>query len=188
MKLATLISWPSRRAAFAAKTALPALLLLAGCGTTVVSSRNLSNADPAQWQAAAPTLPVELHGTVPGHSETALASLFPQEPELRYASLGPIALPAPDKRIVLYVNGTQLPAVSKLCSQSELFQPGPQDGHLAHVTAALCDGPAVISTVRGYALSTNQNEQGLQHSFGVIQAGLIDALEPGATDLNQYNH
>jgi hypothetical protein len=188
MKLTCLVSWPSRRAGLVVKTALPALLLLSGCGTTVVSSRNLSHADAAQWQAEAPALPVELHGAVPGRSETALTSLFPQASKLQYASLGQITLPAPGKRIVLYVNGTQLPAASKLCTQGEPFQHGQQAGRLADVTAALCDGPEVISTVRGYALSMDQTKQGLQRSFGVIQAGLIDALEPGANDPDQYNH
>jgi hypothetical protein len=188
MKLSTITTAPLRCSAFAVRAALPALLLLAGCGTTIVSSRDPSNADPDQWRTAAPSLPVELHGTVPGDAETALASLFPPAPDLQYASLGPIALPDLGKRIVLYVNPAQLPAASELCGQSDQFRPGEQTGRFANVTAALCDGPAVISSVQGYALTSQQTAEGLRRSLGVIQAGLFDALEPGATDPDQYNH
>jgi hypothetical protein len=188
MKLTTFVTSPLHCAAFAAKTALPALLLLAGCGTTIVSSRNPSRADPSQWWAAAATLPVELHGTVLGRAETVLASVFPPAPFPQYASLGPITVPDNGKRIVLYVNAAQLPPASELCSQSDLFQPAAQDGRYAKVTAALCDGPEVISTVRGYALSGDQTAKGLKLSFGVIEAGLFDALEPGANNPDQYYH
>jgi len=187
MKLSRLTIEPLQCTAIAVRTTLPALLLLliTGCGTTLVSMHNPSNADPAQWRAAAPRLPVELQGTVPGLAETALVALFPPAHDLQYASLGPIALPDAGKRIVLYVNAVRLPAASELCRQSDQFQPGQQTGKFANVTAALCDGPAVISSVRGYALANHQTVEGLRRSFGVIEDGLFDALQPGAIDPDQ---
>jgi len=172
-----------RRVVFAA--VLPAALLLAGCGTAIVSSQDPSRANPDQWRAVA-TLPVELHGKIPGRSESALASLFPQEPRPQYASLGPIPLADRGKRVVMYVNPSALPPPADLCSQSDLFQPGRQVGHFARVTAALCDGPTVISTDRGYALSRDQTEQGLRRSFGIMRAGLVAALKRDVTEPYQF--
>ena len=182
------LTFPSsllRPVVFAAAAALPAVLLLAGCGTAIVSSQDPSHANPNQWRAAA-ALPVELHGNIPGRSETALASLLPQEAHPKYASLGPIALPDKGKRIVMYVNAALLPPTSGLCSQSDLFQAGGQVGRFAKVTAALCDGPTLITSDQGYALSKDQTAQGLQRSLGVIRAGLTAALKRDVTEPYQY--
>jgi hypothetical protein len=176
-------SSPFPRIVFAA--VLPVILFLAGCGTAIVSSQDPSHANPYQWRAAE-ALPVELHGNIPARSETALASLFPQGSRPQYASLGPIALPDKGKRVVMYVNAAFLPPTSDLCSKSDLFRPGRQVSRFARVTAALCDGPTVISVVRGDALSKGQTEQGLQRSFGVMRAGLVAALKRDATEPYQF--
>jgi hypothetical protein len=177
-------SSPLPRVVFVA--ALPAILLLAGRGTAIVSRQDPSHANPVQWRTVA-ALPVELHGNIPGSSETALASLFPLGSHRQYVPLGLTTLPDKGKRIVMYVNAALLPPTSDLYSQSDLFQPGRQVGGFARVTAALCDGPTtVISIDRGYALSKEQTEQGLRRSFGVMRVGLVAALKRDVTETYQF--
>ena len=174
------------RAVTALRGALVALpLLAAGCGTTIVSSDKFVAADPAAWMAVQGRLPVEVHGTVPGKAQSALAQAFPPYRANEYAALdggvGPLA-----NRIVLYVNAAALPPAAALCSAPDLFRAGPQTGERARVSGALCQGSVVVARADGYALSVDQSAAGLKQSFSVIEDALFDVLQPGATDPGRY--
>jgi hypothetical protein len=172
-------------AAIIVKTFVPAILLLGGCASTTVTGSSDPSGAPASAWADYDRLPVELHGTVQGHTKAELAALFPADHRPEYAVLGDLP-PAPGRRMVLYVNPAQMPPQSELCSNSHAFRRGPQAGGSAFATGALCDGPKVISVASAYVLTRDQSPQGLAYNFSSVRDQLYLSLFPGATDPDRY--
>jgi hypothetical protein len=174
------------RVSLALKALVPAVVLLGGCATTTVTgTTNPSGAQASAWSNY-DSLPVELHGTVPGRTEGQLASLFPADPQPQYAAIGDLPLQPPGRRMVLYVNPARMPPNSALCSDSTVFQSGPQSGKSAYVEGALCDGPKLISTANGYVLAKDASPHRLAQNFGVIRDQLYQVLFPGRSDPDWY--
>jgi hypothetical protein len=153
-------------------------VLLTACTSTVLDSSNVSQADPEPWAEAWASLPVDVHGSVPGYSQTELSMLFPSYSNQELASLDNWVPAVGKQRIVLYVNPITLPKLSGLCSQSDMFRPGRQKGRLAEIDAVLCDGTSVISTSTGLALSLDQSRSGIVKSFSAIEDELLYVLYP----------
>ena len=174
------------RARSALRVLLPAAALLGGCAsTTISSSANPSRAPASDWSDYA-TLPVELHGVVPGRSKAELAALFPPYHQPQYAALGDLPAANTGRRMVLFVNPATLPPTSDLCEGRGQFQRGVQPGESAYVTGALCDGTRVISTASGYVLTANMNPKDLAYNFKIIRDQLYQSLFPGANDPSRY--
>ena len=170
-----------------ARVALVALPLLAGaCSTTISGSHRLVSTDADAWAARWSSLPVEVHGTVPGPAQAALAQAFPRYRPSEYASLDGAAVSGPGDRIVLYVNASALPPTKALCNAPDQFSAGEQTGRRASVTGALCQGTVVVARADGYALSRGQSAAGLERSFGVIEGELFDVVQPGGNDPSRY--
>ena len=169
------------------RVALVALPLVAGaCSTTISGSDKLVSTDEDAWAAKWSSLPVEVHGAVPGAAQAALVQAFPRIRPSEYASLDGAAVSGPGDRIVLYVNASALPATTALCSAPDQFSAGEQTGRRASVTGVLCQGTVVVARADGYALSRGQSAAGLKESFGVIEDQLFDVLQPGANDPDRY--
>jgi len=157
------------------------LLLLGACATTTITdATNPVLVNPDDW--AVNDLPVELHGTTPGHSQAQLAALFPNHinfpgPNVRYASNSE-TVAAPPRRIAIYVNGAALPPDAELCEAPGMFREGPQTGQSAKATAALCSGPTVISTAKGIFLAQRQSDKTLAQGLSMMQTELRYALYP----------
>ena len=141
------------------------LLMLTGCGTTIIGSANPSGDNPARW-ADAEQLPAEVHGgTWPAQAVTPVAA---------------------SRRVVMYVNPAALPTPSQYCSATQDFRPGQQRGARAYVAAALCDGTRVVSTTTAYVLTAGQTPEAIQRNFRIVPLQLAQALQPGANDPMQY--
>lgn len=164
-------------ARIAALAALPALSLVSGCASTgIVSSSNPSRDAPRAWRDY-DQLPVRILGSIPGKSQAELASLFPSAPESTADS---------GRHIVFYVNASQLPAKSNLCSDPESFRAGSQAGDLASVTGALCDGQREVTRASGNVRSVDQSPRWLFKNFDLIRYQLYQALYPGANNPASY--
>jgi hypothetical protein len=176
-----------RRLASGLSIVLPTVLLLGGCAasTTVLSSANPSRASPDDW-ADYETLPVDVHGVVPGRSKAELAALFPPYNAPQYAAVGALPAASSGRRMVLYVNPAPTMPTNDLCDGRQHIQRGPQQGESAYVVGALCDGPKVISTASAYILDKDQTPQGLAYNFRMIRYQLYQSLFPGANDPMRY--
>ena len=167
-------------------SALPILMLaLCGCSTTITSSANPSRDIPSHW-ADIDTLPVAVHGSVPGVSGATLASLFPRAPSPEYASLGNLPPVSGGRRVVLYINASELPPKAALCSAPGDFTAGVQAGQLATVTGALCDGPTVITRASARVLTAGQSPDELRRSLEIVTDQLYYSLYRGANDPMRY--
>ncbi|MBE7211013.1 MAG: hypothetical protein INR65_08335 [Gluconacetobacter diazotrophicus] len=156
---------------------LTSILLAGGCAETTVMSSSNPSRDPARHWRDYDQLPVEMVGTIPGHSATDLAALFP---------VVPAGAPDGGRHIVFYVNADQLPPKNELCSDVDAFRPGTQHGGAADVTGALCDGHREVTRATGTVVTAEQSPRWLRRGFGVIRAQLFQALFPGTNDPNKY--
>ncbi len=162
------------------------LALLGGCASTnILSSANPSRASPSAW-ADAESLPVELHGSVPGVAPGELSAMFPRARPSQIASLGMPALPDAGRRIVLYLNPAQVAAPADLCSGAGAFQPGRQDGRSAYVVGALCDGRWVITRATANILTRGATPAQLRQNFDVLRVQLWQSLTPGNNNPELY--
>ena len=166
-------------------TLVSSLVLLSCCSTTLTYSANPSRANPEQW-ADYDSLPVELHGGVPGHDNAALSSLFAAPPPRQLASLDGLPISNGGRHIVIYINASALPAPPELCRESDAFQPGTQRGRRAAVTGALCDGGALITTASGYVLSAGQSSTQMRRNLRIITDQLYLSLFQGANNPMRY--
>jgi hypothetical protein len=168
------------------RTVVPAAVLLGGCAlTTVTSSSNPSRAAASAW-ADYDTLPVELHGVVPGETKAQLAALFPPYHAPQYAALGDLPRADTGRRMVLFVNPVAALPRAELCEGRGRFERAVQQGRSAYVQGALCDGGRVISTASGYVLTRDMTPKELSHDFATIRDQLYQSLFPGANNPDMY--
>ncbi len=164
-----------------------ALFLLGGCAapTSIISSANPSRAPASAW-ADYETLPVELHGVVPGYSKPELASLFPAYHPPQYASLGDLPAAHLPRRMVLYVNPAVVPSQATMCDGPAHIQRARQSGGSATVVGALCDGTKLISTATADIRTAGNDLSGIGYNFRIIRDQLYQSLFPGANDPNRF--
>jgi hypothetical protein len=156
-------------------------ILLGGCASTTIlsSARDTSRTDAALWSDYA-SLPVEVHGTIPGHSRAELAAVFPKMDSPQYASLGDLPLSNGGRHIVMYINPSQVPADGALCSDTADFRSGQQDGKSAYVVGALCDGDDVVTRVAARVLTAGSTPEQLTHNLDTVRIQLFYSLTPGS--------
>jgi hypothetical protein len=145
--------------------ALPPLLLPVACTTTIVDSENPSKNRPPQWTDYW-TLPVEIHGSIPGVSAPQLEAVFP-------AGAGSAL------RIVLYLNPARMPPDSTLCDNGGDFIAGHQPGRYAFMVGALCNGTAVITYATANILAGGITPQQIAGHLEMMRLQLYQALTPG---------
>ncbi len=154
---------------------------LCGCASTTIltSSRDTTRTDASSWADYA-SLPVEVHGTVPGYTHVELATLFPKMATPQYASLGSLPLSNGGRHMVMYLNPQQVPSDTALCSDSAAFQPGSQQGRSATVVGALCDGNDVVTRATARVLTEGSSPEQLAHNLDNVRIQLFYSLTPGS--------
>ena len=157
--------------------ALSLALLLSSCGTMITNHANLSGQAPAQWRDVA-RLPVELHGSIARRSEADLALILSASSSPLAAFNDPPPMAGGEKRVVMLVNPTNVPASTAICDTAKGFHSGIQEGPRATVSGALCDGRTVISVVTGSVPTKNQSSDELVASFGKVRDELYWTLYP----------
>ena len=165
----------------AALAVVPALLLLGGCAARIESSEKLAHVDADKWASSWDSLPVEVHGTAPRQAGEALASFAAPPATLRDAAFGQLGSPQANGKIVLYVNGTGLPAQAGPCRNADPFRPNLRNDPRVSVKAFLCNGAEPISRVSGSVRLRDQSTAEIERSFGVIEEELFSVLQPPPT-------
>lgn len=88
----------------------------------------------------------------------------------------------------MYVNPSQLPARGALCSHTETFRPGTQDGKSANVTGAMCDGKTVVTMATGRVLTAVDSPRWIKKDFSTIRDQLYQSLYPGANNPSKFEY
>lgn len=156
------------------------VLLASGCAT---GPRPVSHAfaddHPDDWAARIGSLPVEVHGAVPGESAAQTAAAIdhgvaqPDYAEFQHSGLDLYALP----RVVLYIGGTSAPPRDGYCA----WQPDTdrtvsvaKDGVV--LRGGLCDGPRSVAYARGTLADPNSNVAALDRAVERLKSNLVASL------------
>ena len=126
--------------------ALPFALGLAGCQGTLHSRWTEQSDTVDYWAPQMNTIPVDVHGTVPGATPEETVARIPLGTTAsdfagKHPTLSGIeSVP----RIVLHVGGDQIPTDATYCSANpQMRSIDGKDGHVM-LAAALCDGTRLI--------------------------------------------
>ena len=123
-----------------------AAILASGCATV---EQPLSNDDPAAWASRIQSLPVDVHGAIPGQTsaQTMAAMGVTGRVGAAFQNNGVSLYAMP--RVVVYVGDSSVPARDQYCELKPTLNPAafiPKSGVV--VRSALCDGPRPVAYAR----------------------------------------
>ncbi len=178
---------------FSAVALLPvAAALAAGCVANPPRVEQSVAADnPAAWASRIESLPVEVHGTVPG--ETAAQTIagvghgVASEPRAEFASSGLSLYAMP--RVIVYIGGTDNPPRDQYCSlQPHADQPVPATNRKLVLRSELCDGPRAVASARITLAQANPTPDTVARGIERIKSDLVRSLVPPQPDLSRYSN
>lgn len=157
---------------------LPLAFAMAGCQGTL-HTRWAEQADTYdRWAPQMATLPVEVHGTIPGLSHAETVAHIPQGTTARRFSAEQPTAPgltvAP--RVVLYVGGDTLPTNSSYCSASPELRSVHHHKDDVMLAAALCDGPRLIDRSRRVVNADHLSAADLDTTIKSVESQLLFGL------------
>ena len=168
-----------------AKGCLTAVLVasacLAGCQSTM-HSRWAANKDSLDvWQPKMATLPIDVHGAIPGSSPDATLSAIRNATNSSvYAKAHPSASGLESQqRIVLYVGGETLPVNTTYCSATSTMRAVKLSTGRVLVGSALCDGSRLVVTARQEVEAEDATNATMEHTITTAKERLLVALRKG---------
>jgi|GEM_PF-3508845 len=166
--------------------ALPLLLNLSACSSTVTSTEwaqpydipgEFSTQDDSRngWSNKIADLPIELHGALPDESSITTAALLPHVAgESAANGLGLAAT----QRVVLYIDGLEVPERADFCAVSKRYRSAPRKDNTMALRAALCDGPRIVSYARKFVDLDDFKATDLGREVSHLERSLTLALFP----------
>lgn len=169
---------------------IPFALSLFGCSTTTSSQWAEPDDHPGQWSMVDDSvnqwskkigsLPIELHGALPGQSSAATATLVPRAVVGADATLiqqNGIGLLA-SQRVVFYINEEEVPERSDYCALNKNYKKVPVEKNSVTLRAALCDGPRIVAYARKSVGSSEINNANIGREVADVEHSLTGALYP----------
>jgi hypothetical protein len=160
------------------------LLALASCTGALVTSQPLVDTDSSYyWERVINEVPVQVHGSVPGHTESELMVLLTAKPEPAMtvptddASGWPAVRSDEDpRRVVFFLNPLTYPLPLRICRNEATPWSGPQTGDRAQVYVVLCNGREPIAETQGTLPAIGQTDEDIKNSYATIEDSLIEAI------------
>jgi hypothetical protein len=159
-----------------------ATALAAGCATNPPRVEEAVAADhPDDWASRIGSLPVEVHGSVPG--ETAAQTLAAVDratanqasAEFGNSGLSLYAVP----RVVVYIGGTKAPARDQYCSlEPNMNRSVAVPANALILRSELCDGPRAVSYARITLAAAHPTAETVARGIDRIKSDLVRSLPP----------
>jgi hypothetical protein len=136
------------------------------------------------WSRVVKELPVEVHGSLPGHPEPALTALLTEQPKPVLTALVDdaggerVAGNADPRRVVLFINPSTDATPAQVCRNAAAPQSGPQTDDRARVYAVLCNGREPVAETQGTLPATGQSDGDVKKSVAAVEDSLFEALRP----------
>lgn len=155
-------------------------VLAAGCAAPRVEQAMAAD-HPDDWASRIHSLPVEVHGSVPGETAAQTVSVIDRgvanQPSAEFGSSGLSLYAVP--RVVVYIGGTMAPARDQYCS----LEPNANRSVVAPANAlvlraALCDGPRAVSYARITLSAANPTTETVARGIERIKSDLVQSLPP----------
>lgn len=159
-----------------------AAAVAAGCATNPPGVEQAVAADhPDDWAARMSSLPVQVHGAVPGETpaqtiaDIKRATANQASTEFGNSGLSLDAIP----RVVVYIGGTTAPARDQYCSlnpNTERSVAAPTNALI--LRSELCDGPRAVAYARITLPEANPTAETVARGVDRLEASLVRSLPP----------
>jgi hypothetical protein len=165
-------------------------VLAAGCATNPGRVAQAEASDqPDEWANRIQSLPVEIHGAVPGETASqtiaAVSNGVAQQAgaEFQHTGLSLYALP----RVVVYVGGSSAPARDQYCAlQPNTNRPVAVAKNGVVVRSELCDGPRPVAYARITLAEANPSAATLAQGIKRLESSLVSSLPPPEPPLPEF--
>jgi hypothetical protein len=172
----------ARRRACALASVCVTATLAVGCATNPSKVEQAIATDhPEDWGSRMASLPVEVHGALPGATAAQTAAVLQHgTAELAGAQFGTSGLSLyAMPRLVVYIGGAAAPARDEYCS----LEPNTNRSVVAPKNALvlrseLCDGPRAVAYTRITLPEANPTAADLARSMERIKSDLVRSLQP----------
>jgi hypothetical protein len=159
-----------------ALTTIAAALGAAGCAATPLEQAVAADS-PAAWSSKIQSLPVEVHGSVPGETAAQTIAAIDHgtagEDGTESASLW--ATP----RVIVYIGGTEAPARDQYCALDPDTNRSVATTHKGVIIREeLCDGPRPVAYARSTLFDENPTAEAVARSVEQVKSNLVDSLKP----------
>jgi hypothetical protein len=167
-----------------------AAALAAGCATNPPRVERAVAADhPADWASRIRSLPVEVHGAVPGETgaQTIAAidhgTVNQAGAEFGKSGLSLYAMP----RVVVYIGGAAAPARDQYCSlEPNMSRSVPAPKNALILRSELCDGPRAVAYARITLPEVNPTAAAVAGGIEQIKSDLVQSLPLPEPELPEY--
>ena len=124
------------------------------------------------------TLPIEVHGSVPGSSPAQTLARVPNGTnDAAYAQRpGGAQSLATTRRIVLYIGGDTLPTNGTYCTASPVLRIASIASGKVMVATALCDGSRLVTTARREVAPKEVTANTMAHTLNRVKSFLLYGL------------
>lgn len=190
MKMLNRIPGLSRPNAAAMALVSLVAVLAAGCATGPGRVAQAQSSDePDEWASRIKSLPVEIHGAVPGETAAqtiaAIGHGVGQQAgaEFQHTGLSLYALP----RVVVYVGGSSAPARDQYCAlepNTDRAVAVAKSGVV--VRSELCDGPRPVAYARMTLAEANPSAATLAQGIAHLESSMVHSLPPPEPPIPEF--
>jgi hypothetical protein len=141
------------------------------------------------WSEAIREVPVQVHGSLPGHPEAALMAVLAHQPKpvltagLDDAGARSVVSRAgfsPDdpRKLVIFINPRTDLTPAQTCHDGAVPQEQRQNGRRARIDAVLCSGAVAVAISEGTIPATGQSDSDILDSVAAVEDSMVQALRP----------
>jgi hypothetical protein len=162
--------------------------ILGLCSGALVTGRPLTHEESFNyWSQVINEVPVQVHGSLPGYPEPAIAALLAKYPKPALMAfvdgdvrtVASVDRSADDpRRVVLSIDPSTDMNPAQVCRGGASLQERPQNGRRARVDAVLCNGNEAVAATEGTLPVTGQSDSDIKNSIAAVKDSLVNALRP----------
>ena len=156
---------------------IAAAVAVTGC-TETIHARWAKRRDSVDyWSPKLATLPINVHGTVPGseYAET-LARIPNGTNDDTYTQTGATSSLRSIPRLELYVGGNTLPVNVTYCDKTPTMRSVDIPAGKVMLAVAICDGPRLVATAREEFSPDEVSTNTMSHAVETMKAWLLYAI------------
>ena len=156
---------------------IAAAAAVTGCTSTVHARWAKRQDSVSYWSPKLATLPINVHGTVPGSEAAETLARIPNGTnDAIYARKGETSALGSVARLELYVGGNTHPVDATYCDKTPTMRSVDIPAGKIMLAIAICDGPRLVATAREEFSPDQVSTRTMSHAVENMKAWLLYAL------------
>lgn len=153
---------------------IAAAVAVTGCTSTVHARWAKSQDSVGYWSPRLATLPINVHGSVPGSEAAETLARMPKGTnDANYARKGETSALGSVARLELYVGGNTHPVDATYCDKTPTMRTVDIPAGKIMLAVAICDGPRLVATAREEFSPDQVSTSTMSHAVENMKAWLL---------------